>query len=152
MNFSSASSCFHNLFSGQPLWLLQCPRSHWHVKAGSRGKMKEHEKQEEVSSLAVVAGQLRGGRMCCSLGSWVMFENTTGMCAAVNGGRWQVSLGGSQAKAGCLSLEKLPNPLCQFGSCCWCMMGKKDIPPSLSPPLQKAPWPEYRFRRIILAL
>lgn len=60
--------------------------------------MKEHEKQEEVSSLAVVAGQLRGGRMCCSLGSWVMFENTTGMCAAVNGSHWQVSLGGSQAR------------------------------------------------------
>lgn len=39
-----------------------------------------------------------GGRVCWSLGSLVMFEETTGMCVAVNGSRWQVSLGGSQAR------------------------------------------------------
>lgn len=36
-------------------------------------------------------------------------------------------------ETGCLSLEKLPNPLCQFGSCCCCMMGRKNIPPSFFP-------------------
>lgn len=55
----------------------------------------------------------------------------------------------SWRETGCLSLEKLPNPLCQFGSCCWCMMGKKNIPPSLFYPLWKAPWPEFRFTWII---
>lgn len=36
--------------------------------------------------------------MCRSLGSWVMFEETTGMCVVVNGCPWQVSLRGSQAR------------------------------------------------------
>lgn len=77
--------------------------------------------------------------MCWSLGSLVRFEETTDMCAAVNGHPWQISLRGNQARdsmirqeTACLSLEKLSNPLCQFGSYCWCMMGKKNIPPSFS--------------------
>lgn len=62
---------------------------------------------------------------------------------------WMPPAGLSWRETGCLSLEKLPNPLCQFGSCCWCMMGKKNIPPSLLYPLRKAPWPEFRFTWII---
>lgn len=39
---------------------------------------------------------------------------------------------GIRQETACLSLEKLSNPLCQFGSYFWCMMGKKNIPPSFS--------------------
>lgn len=36
--------------------------------------------------------------MCWSLGSLVRFEETTDMCAAVNGHPWQISLRGNQAR------------------------------------------------------
>ena len=47
------------------------PESHWHVKLGSHGNLKEREKTEEVGSLATVAGQLRRADECVGLmGLW----------------------------------------------------------------------------------
>lgn len=152
MNFSSASSCFHNLFSGQPLWLLQCQRVIGTSSLAATGIWRS-TKHRRGGVVGRGGGSAAGGRKCRSLGSSVMFEKTTGVCVLW----WMDAPGrfpeeGVRQETGCLSLEKLPNPPCQFGSCCWCMMGKKNIPPSLLPPSWKAPWPEYRFREIILAL
>lgn len=94
-------------------------------------EFKGARKTEEVGSLAMVAGQMPGGQMCWSLGCLVLFEKTTDMCVVVTDVPGRFPVEGVRLETGCLSLEKLPNPLCQFGSCCRCMMGKKNIPPSL---------------------
>lgn len=97
MNFSSASSCFRNLFSGQPLRLLHCHRligTSNLAATGTRRSMKTRRGE----FIGRGGRSAAGGRVCWSLGPSLMFEKTTGMCVAVNGSRWQVSLRGSQAR------------------------------------------------------
>lgn len=95
MNFSSASSCFHNLFSGQGLCSA---RDSLARQAWQPWESEGAQKIEEVGSLAMVAGQLQGGPMRWPLGSLVMLEKTTDTRVVVNGCLWQVSLRGSQAR------------------------------------------------------
>lgn len=97
MNFSSASSCFHNLFSGQPLWFLQCQRVIGTSSLAAMGIWRS-AKNRRGGVIGHGGRSAAGGRMCWSLGSLVMFEKTTGMCVVVNGCPWQVSLRGSQAR------------------------------------------------------
>ena len=83
----------------------------------------------------MVAGQLRGDECVGLSGLLVMFEETTGVCAVVNGCPWQVSLRGSQARDRML----IPGETAQPSVPIWVLLlvhdGKEKYP---SPPLSLA--------------
>lgn len=113
------------------------PETHWHVKLGSHGNLKEREgKTEQVGSLATEAGQLRGGPTRWPLGPSVVSEKTTDTRVLVNACVWQVSLGGRQARARML----IPGETAQPSVPIWALLVVRDgkekyLSPSVFPPL-----------------
>lgn len=145
MNISSSSSCFHNLFSGQSLWFLQCLGV-----IGMSGLGKPRRKGGVVGYGGRSAAR---GPMCWPLWSLVMFEKTTGMCVGVNGCPWQVSLWRDSGKRqDAYPWRSYPTLCANLGPAASAWWGRKIFLPPFLPPMWEAPWPEYRVGKIILAL
>lgn len=135
--FSSPSSCFHNLFSGQLLWFLQCQRV---IGTSSLAAIRVQRSAKNRGGGVVGYGGGSAARRdeCVGLlGLWLCLRRQRARVLWWMDAPGRFPLEGVRRETGCLSLEKLPNPPCQFRSCCWCMMGKKNIPPfSLSSPVK----------------